>query len=63
MSGILDGLKKKVEKEVEKRMGPAVLEMQKLETELSKLNKNIDELNKNIKQLIEVIKNAKQRRV
>ena len=57
--GLWDELKKKVEKEIETRMGPAVLEMQKLHTQLSELNKNIVELNKNIKRLIEVIKGAK----
>lgn len=44
--GILDELKRKVESEVQSRMGPAVQEMERLRKELEKLNKNVQKLNR-----------------
>jgi len=57
--GLLDGLEKKIEGEIQKRITPAIDAMEKLEKELKSLIKEIKELNKNIKELKEVIKNAK----
>jgi chaperonin cofactor prefoldin len=52
MSGLIDSLKKKVEKEIETRMTPVVKELEVLHKELSELNKNIKQLNKNIERLL-----------
>lgn len=53
MSRILDNLKKKLEQEMEARMGPVIIELQKLEKQIDKLNKNIEKLNKNIEKFLE----------
>lgn len=40
MSGLLRGLEEKIEKSVQKRMGPIVLKLEEMIAELKKIEKN-----------------------
>ena len=50
----MGGIRERIEREVEGRMGPAVTQMKRLETVLMELNESVKSLNKNIVELIKV---------